>query len=210
MLVIAVSLFLVDHSQPSFSRVAKVLALRCYLAANLSRCLLLNRATSNPRTTIFSFGFPCTCQVEKPFLTNVSIQTDILNLTHHTSVMNKRVLSPLLLNSVLCVYFLPNKKRRKPFFISLLFSFFWYCDWFVSLIFFRKCDEIRRWSSLSEGEWHRFVSAEDDSPFILLISRRLCHMTDESNVEQVFSRVWQLSEVNLDPDSVTLSLTCFR
>ena len=31
----------------------------------------------------------------------------------------------------------------------------------------------------------------------------MCHLTDESNVEQVFSRAGQLSEVNLDPDALT-------
>ena len=51
-------------------------------------------------------------------------------------------------------------------------------------------DEIRRWSSLSEGECQCFVSTEDG-------------LTAEANVEQVFSRAGQLSEVNLDPDTLT-------
>ena len=54
-------------------------------------------------------------------------------------------------------------------------------------------DEIRRWSSLSSDEFQRFV--EDG---VLNVS----HLTVEANVEQVFSRAGQLSEVNLDPDTL--------
>ena len=79
-------------------------------------------------------------------------------------------------------------------------------------------DEIRRWSSLSEGECQRFVSAEDGilNEFEMMWHLRIlfplhfvvfkqtaCHLTVESNVEHwVFSRVGQLSEVNLDPDTL--------
>ena len=78
-------------------------------------------------------------------------------------------------------------------------------------------DEIRRWSSLSEGECQRFVSAEDGilNEFEMMWQLRIlfplhfvvfkqtaCHLTSESNVEQVFSRAGQLSEVNLDPDAL--------
>ena len=79
-------------------------------------------------------------------------------------------------------------------------------------------DEIRRWSSLSDGECQRFVSAEDGilNEFEMMCHLRIlfplhfdvfkqtaCHLTPESNVEQVFSRPGQLSEVNLDPDTLT-------
>jgi hypothetical protein len=78
-------------------------------------------------------------------------------------------------------------------------------------------DEIRRWSSLSEGECQRFVSAEDGilNEFEMMCQLRdlfplhfvvfkqtACHLAAEANVEQVFSRTGQLSEVNLDPDSL--------
>ena len=78
-------------------------------------------------------------------------------------------------------------------------------------------DEIRRWSSLSEGECQRFVSAEDGilNEFEMMCQLRIlfplhfvvfnqatCHLTAESNVEQVFSRTGQLLEVNLDPDAL--------
>jgi hypothetical protein len=78
-------------------------------------------------------------------------------------------------------------------------------------------DEIRRWSNLSEGECQSFVSGEDGilNEFEMMWQLRIlfplhfvvfkqttCHLTDESNVEQVFSRVGQLSEVNLDPDTL--------
>ena len=60
-------------------------------------------------------------------------------------------------------------------------------------------DEIRRWSSLSGC-----VSYVSYSPCILLFSNRLCvTLTFEACVVQVFSRVGQLSEVNLDPDVLT-------
>ena len=78
-------------------------------------------------------------------------------------------------------------------------------------------DEIRRWSSLSEGECQRFVSAEDGilNEFEMMCQLRdlfplhfvvfkqtACHLAAEANVERVFSRAGQLSEVNLDPDSL--------
>jgi len=78
-------------------------------------------------------------------------------------------------------------------------------------------DEIRRWSSLSEGECQRFVSAEDGilNEFEMMWQLRIlfplhfvvfkqteCHLEAETNVEQVFSRAGQLSEVNLDPDAL--------
>ena len=78
-------------------------------------------------------------------------------------------------------------------------------------------DEIRRWSNLSEGECQRFVSAEDGilNEFEMMWQLRIlfplhfvvfkqtaCHLAAEANVEQVFSRVGQLSEVNLDPDTL--------
>lgn len=79
-------------------------------------------------------------------------------------------------------------------------------------------DEIWRWSSLSEDEYQRFVTAEDGvlNEFEMMCQLRIlfplhfvvfkqtpCHLTTEANVEQVFSRVGQLSEVNLDPDALT-------
>ena len=36
----------------------------------------------------------------------------------------------------------------------------------------------------------------------MAVKQTACHLTDEANVEQVFSRVGQLSEVNLDPDAL--------
>ena len=79
-------------------------------------------------------------------------------------------------------------------------------------------DEIRRWSNLSEDECQRFVSAEDGilNEFEMMWQLRIlfplhfvvfkqtaCHLATEANVEQVFSRTGQLSEVNLDPDTLT-------
>jgi hypothetical protein len=73
------------------------------------------------------------------------------------------------------------------------------------------------WSSLSEGNCQRFVSAEDGilNEFEMMCQLRIlfplhfvvfkqtaCHLAAETNVEQVFSRTGQLSEVNLDPDSL--------
>ena len=83
--------------------------------------------------------------------------------------------------------------------------------------FYAVSDEIRRWSSLSEGECQRFVSAKDGilNEFEMLshlsilfplhfvvFKQTVCHLTSESNAEQVFSRAGQLSEVNLDPDTL--------
>ena len=77
-------------------------------------------------------------------------------------------------------------------------------------------DEIRRWSSLSEDECQRFVSDEDGvlNEFemiwqlrnlfplhFVVFKQTVCHLATEDNVEQVFSRAGQLSEVNLDPDT---------
>ena len=76
-------------------------------------------------------------------------------------------------------------------------------------------DEIRRWSSLSEDEYQWFVGTEDGVlnevemmwqirilfPLnFVVFNQTVCHLTAETNVEKVFSRVGQLSEVNLDPD----------
>ena len=78
-------------------------------------------------------------------------------------------------------------------------------------------DEIRRWSSFSEDECQRFVSAEDGVLTEFEMMRQLSilfplhfvvfkqtarHLTAEANVEQVFSRAGQLSEVNLEPDTL--------
>ena len=77
-------------------------------------------------------------------------------------------------------------------------------------------DEIRRWSSLSEDECQRFVTAEDGvlDEFEMMCQLHIlfplhffvfnqteCHLAAEVNVEQVFSRAGQLSEVNLDLDA---------
>ena len=79
-------------------------------------------------------------------------------------------------------------------------------------------DEIRRWSSLSEDECQRFVCAEDGVlneiemmwhlrilfPLHFFVFKKTAsHLTAETNVEQVFSRTGQLSEVNSDPDDLT-------
>jgi hypothetical protein len=77
-------------------------------------------------------------------------------------------------------------------------------------------DEIRRWSSLSEDECQRFVEDGVLNEFEMMWQLRVLfplhffvfkqtasHLTAEANVEQVFSRVGQLSEVNLDPDTLT-------
>ncbi len=37
----------------------------------------------------------------------------------------------------------------------------------------------------------------------VVFKQTACHLAAEANVEQVFSRAGQLSEVNLDPDSLT-------
>ncbi len=39
--------------------------------------------------------------------------------------------------------------------------------------------------------------------YFFVIKQTTSHLTPESNVDQVFSRVGQLSEVNLDPDTLT-------
>ena len=76
-------------------------------------------------------------------------------------------------------------------------------------------DEIGRWSSLSEDEYQRFV--EDGvlneietmcqlrvlfPLYFFVFKQTVSHLAAEANVEQVFSRVRQLSEVNLDPDTL--------
>ncbi len=78
-------------------------------------------------------------------------------------------------------------------------------------------DEIRRWSTVSEDESQRFVSVEDGvlNEFDMVWHLRILfplhffvfvqtasHLAAEANVEQVFSRAGQLSEVNSDPDSL--------
>jgi len=80
--------------------------------------------------------------------------------------------------------------------------------------FYAVNDEIRRWSSLSEGECQRFVEDGVLNEFEMMWQLRVLfplyffvfkqtvsHLTVEANVDQVFSRAGQLSEVNLDPDA---------
>jgi hypothetical protein len=75
-------------------------------------------------------------------------------------------------------------------------------------------DEIRRWSSLSEDECQRFVEDGILNEFDMMwqlrvlfplhffvFNQTVSHLAVEVNVEQVFSRAGQLSEVNLDPDT---------
>ena len=77
-------------------------------------------------------------------------------------------------------------------------------------------DEIGRWSSLSEDECQRFVEDGVLNEFemmwqlralfplnFLVFKQTASHLAAEANVEQVFSRAGQLSEVNLDPDALT-------
>ena len=81
--------------------------------------------------------------------------------------------------------------------------------------FYAVNDEIRRWSSLSEGECQCFVEDGVLNEFEMMCQLRVLfplhffvfkqtvsHLAAETNVEQVFSRVGQLSEVNLDPDAL--------
>ena len=76
-------------------------------------------------------------------------------------------------------------------------------------------DEIRRWSSLSADECQRFVEDGVLNEFEMMWQLRVLfplyffvfkqtvsHLAAEANVEQVFSRAGQLSEVNLDPDAL--------
>ena len=78
-------------------------------------------------------------------------------------------------------------------------------------------DEIRRWSSLSADECQRFVCVEDGVlnefemmwhlrnvfPLHFFVFKQTAsHLAAEANVEQVFSRAGQLSEVNSDPDGL--------
>ena len=77
-------------------------------------------------------------------------------------------------------------------------------------------DEIGRWSSLSEDECQRVVENgvlnEIETMWQLRVlfplhffvfKQTVSHLAVEANVEQVFSRAGQLSEVNLDPDTLT-------
>ncbi len=87
--------------------------------------------------------------------------------------------------------------------------------------FYKVSDEIRRWSSLSEGEYQRFVSAKEGVTVlnefemmcqlrilfplyfaVFKVNQTVCHLTVKANVEQVFLRSEQLSEVNLDPGDI--------
>ena len=85
--------------------------------------------------------------------------------------------------------------------------------------FYAVSDEIHKWSSLSEGEFHLFVSGEDGVTVLnefemmchlrilfplhfVVFNQTVCHLSAETNVEQVFLRSEQLSELNLDPDTL--------
>ena len=85
--------------------------------------------------------------------------------------------------------------------------------------FYTVSDEIHRWASLSEGEFQLFVSAEDGVTVLnefemmcqlrilfplhfVVFNQTVCHLSAETNVEQVFLRSEQLSELNLDPDTL--------
>jgi hypothetical protein len=83
-------------------------------------------------------------------------------------------------------------------------------------------DEIRRWSSVSEDECQRFVCVEDGvlNEFEMMCHLRIMfplhffvfnqtvsHLASESNVEEVFSRAGQLSEVNSDPDDLAVMVS---
>ncbi len=87
-----------------------------------------------------------------------------------------------------------------------------------SVDFYVVSDEIHRWSSLSVGECQRFV--EDGFGVLnefemmcqlrilfplhfVVFNQTVCHLTAMANVEQVFLRSEQLSEVNLNPDPLT-------
>ncbi len=77
--------------------------------------------------------------------------------------------------------------------------------------FYVVSDEIRRWSK----SFRRRIPALCHSPSIFLLSESttLCvNLTVEANVEKVFLRSEQLSEVNLDPgdtlaDMVVIAIT---
>ena len=77
-------------------------------------------------------------------------------------------------------------------------------------------NEIRRWSSVSEDECQRLVEDGVLNEFEMMWQLRILfplhffvfkqtasHLAAEANVEQVFSRVGQLSEVNVDPDALS-------
>jgi hypothetical protein len=81
--------------------------------------------------------------------------------------------------------------------------------------FYAVNDEIRRWLSLSEVECQRFVEDGVLNEFDMMCQLRVLfplhffvfkqtasHLAAEINMEQVFSRAGQLSEVNLDPDAL--------
>ncbi len=78
-------------------------------------------------------------------------------------------------------------------------------------------DEVRRWSSVSEDGYQRFICVEDGVlnefemmwylrilfPFhFFVFNQTVSHLAVEANVDQVFSRVGQLSEFNSDPDGL--------
>jgi hypothetical protein len=76
-------------------------------------------------------------------------------------------------------------------------------------------DEIGKWSSLSDDECQRFVEDGVLTEFEMMCQLRVLfplyffvfkqtvsHLAAEANVEHVFSRAGQLSEVNLDPDTL--------
>ena len=86
--------------------------------------------------------------------------------------------------------------------------------------FYAVSNEIHRWSSLSEGEFQLLVNAEDGVTVLnefemmcqlrilfplhfVVFNQTVCHLETETNVEQVFLRSEQLSELNLDPDTLT-------
>ncbi len=82
--------------------------------------------------------------------------------------------------------------------------------------------EIRRWSSVSEDECQWFVCVEDGvlNEFEMMCHLRILfplhffgfkqtvsHLSAETNLEQVFLRTGQLSEVNSDPDGLTVMVS---
>ena len=86
--------------------------------------------------------------------------------------------------------------------------------------FYAVSGEFRRWLSLSEGQYQHFVSTEDGVTVLnefqmmcqlrilfplhfVIFNQTVFHLADEANLEQVFLRSEQLSEVNLEPDTLT-------
>ena len=89
------------------------------------------------------------------------------------------------------------------------------CEVTEAVEFDTVTDEIGRWSSLSEDECQRFVEDGVLNEFEMMWQLRVLvplhffvfkqtvsHLAADANVEQVFSRAGQLSEVNLDPDTL--------